>query len=70
MYRRVLTISWTEHITNDELARRMGTGIEIVRQCKTRKLHYFWDIIHNKLQIQIIEEKIERRKSRGIPTTT
>ena len=30
----------TEKITNKEVLRRMGTGSEIVRQFKTRKLQY------------------------------
>ena len=38
VYRRVLKISWTEKITNEEVLRRMGTGREIVRKFKTRKL--------------------------------
>ena len=29
IYRRVLKISWTENITNEEVLRRMGTGSEI-----------------------------------------
>ena len=37
VYCRVLKISWTEKITNEEVLRRMGTGREIVRQFKTRK---------------------------------
>ena len=40
VYRRVLNISWTEKITNEEVLRRMGTGREIVIQFKTRKLQY------------------------------
>ncbi len=38
VYRIVLKISWTEKITNEKVLRRMGTGGEIVRQFKTRKL--------------------------------
>ena len=45
IYRRVLQISWTENITNEEELRRMGTGREIVRQFKTRKLQYYLDIL-------------------------
>ena len=41
IYRRLLKISWTEKITNEEVLRRMGTGREIVRQFKTRKLQSF-----------------------------
>ena len=60
VYRRVLKISWTEKITNEEVLRRMGTGREIVRQFKTRKLQYLGHLIrHNTSQIKLIEGKIE-----------
>ena len=66
VYRRVLKISWTEKITNEEVLRRMGTGREIVRQFKTRKLKYLGHLIrHNTSQIQLLEGKIEGRRSRG-----
>ena len=71
VYRRVLKISWTEKITNEEVLRRMGTSTEIVRQFKTRKLQYLGHLIrHNTSQIQPIEGKIEGRKSRGRPRNT
>ena len=71
VYRRVLKISWTEKITNEEVLRRMGTGREIVRQFKTRELHYLEHLIrHNSSHIQLIEGKIEGRISRGRPRNT
>ena len=71
VYRRVLKISWTEKITNQEVLIRMGTGREIVRQFKTRKLQYLGHLIrHNTSQIQLIEGKIEGRRSRGRPRNT
>ena len=71
VYRRVLKISWTEKITNEEVLRSMGTGREIVRQFKTRKLQYLGHLMrHNTSQIQPIEGKIEGRRSRGRPRNT
>ena len=71
VYRRVLKISWTEKIANEEVLRRMGTGREIVRQFKTRKLHYLGHLIrHYTSQIRLIEGKIEGRISRGRPRNT
>ena len=65
----VLKIAWTDKITNEEVLRRMGTGREIVRQFKTRKLQYLGHLIrHNISQIQLIEGKIEGRSN--INTTT
>ena len=71
VYHRVLKISWTEKITKEEVLRRMGTGREIVRQFKTRKLQYLGHLMrHNTSQIQLIEGKIEGRRSRGRPRNT
>ena len=71
VYRRVLKISWAEKITNEEVLRRMGTGREIVRQFKTRKLQYLGHLVrHNSSQLQLIEGKIEGRRSRGRPRNT
>ena len=70
-YMWVLKISWTENITNEEVLRRMGTGREIVRQFKTSKLQYLGHLIrHNSSQLQLIEGKIEGRRSRGRPRNT
>ena len=69
VYRRLLKISWTEKTTNEEVLRRMETYIELVRQFKTRKLQYLGHlIIHNSSQLQLIEGKIEGRRSRAWPT--
>ena len=71
VYRRVLKISWMETITNEEVLRMMGTCREIVRQFKTRKLQYLGHlIIHNTSTIQLIEGKIEGRRSRDRPRNT
>ena len=51
--------------------RRMGTGREIVRQFKTRKLQYLGHLMrHNTSQIQPMEGRIEGRRSRGRPRNT
>ena len=56
----------TEKITKEKVLRRMGTGGEIVRQFKMRKLQYLGHLIgHNTSQLQLIERKIEGRRSRG-----
>ena len=71
VYRRVLKISWKENITKEEVLRRMGTGREIVRKFKTRKLQYLGQLIrHNTSQIQLIEGQKEGRRSRGHPRNT
>ena len=71
LYRRVLKISWTEKITNEEVLSRMGTDREIVRQFNTRKLQYLGHLIrHKTTQLQLIEGQIEGRRSRGRPRNT
>ena len=70
VYRGVFKISWTEKITNEEVLRRMGTATEIVRQFTTSKLQYLGHLIrHNTSQVQLIEGKIEGRRSRGRPSS-
>ena len=71
VYCRVLKISRTEQITNEEVLRRMGTGREIVRQFKTRTLQYLGHLIrHNSSQLQLIEGQIEGRRAPGRPRNT
>ena len=66
VYRRELTISWTEKTTNEEVLRRMGTGGGIVRQFNTRKLQYLGHLIrHNSSQLQITEGNIRRQNIPG-----
>ena len=67
----LLKISWTEKITNEEVLRMMGTSRGIVGQFKTRKLQDLGHLVrHNTSQLQIIERKIEDRRSRSLPKTT
>ncbi len=74
VYSRVFKISQTvykEKITNEEVLIRIGKGREIVRQFKTRKLQYLGHLIrHSTSQIQLIEGKIEGRRSSGRPRNT
>jgi len=40
-YRRSMHISYTEHVTNDEVLQRVGQGRALMGQVKSRKLEYF-----------------------------
>ena len=42
---RCLRISWTDHITNEEVWRRVGKQQEIAFTVKTRKLEYFGNLM-------------------------
>jgi len=40
-YRRSMRISYTKHVTNDEVLRRVGQDRKLMGQVKSRKLKYF-----------------------------
>jgi len=51
-YRRILKISWTEHITNMEIMQRLGKEKKVVFTVKRRKLEYFGHILrHEKYRL-------------------
>ena len=56
IYRRVSKISWTDKITNEKVLRTMGTGREMVRQFKTRKLQLVGHLIGSYREIAIAIE--------------
>jgi len=43
-YRRSMRISYTEHVTNDEVLRRVGQDRKLLGQVKSRKQKYFGHI--------------------------
>ena len=53
LHRRILRISWTDHITNEEVLWRVGKQQEIAFTVKRRKLEYFGHLMrHNKYRLQ------------------
>ncbi|KAI5746880.1 hypothetical protein M8J77_008501 [Diaphorina citri] len=67
-YRRMLRISWTDHVTNLEVLRRMGKEPEILHEVKKRKLSYLGHIMRGpKYEILhlIIQGKIIGKRSVG-----
>jgi len=64
-YRRLLRINWTEHITNDEVYRRIGETKSFLKILNTRRVKLIGHILR---QIsRIIEGTIEGKNSRGRP---
>jgi len=66
-YRRSMRISYTEHVTNDEVLRRVGQDRKLMGQVKSRKLKYFghtsW---HSSLEKDIMFGTMpEKRRQRG-----
>lgn len=67
-YRRILKVSWTQHITNEEIINRIGKKKEIVQTLKERKLQYLGHIMrHDKYRLLqlILQGKIEAKRGRG-----
>ncbi|XP_039278794.1 low-density lipoprotein receptor-related protein 6 [Nilaparvata lugens] len=44
-YRRMLRISYTDHVTNEEVLRRMGKKLQLIGEIKERKLRYLGQIM-------------------------
>ena len=72
-YRRMLRISWVEHITNIQVLDRMSKQKEILNNIKIRKLQYLGHISRNSkyqlLQL-IIQGKIQGKRNIGRRTTS
>ncbi len=69
VYRRVFKKDYQRGVTEKDGNRQRNTPV--VRKFKTRKLQYLGHLIrHNTSQIQLIEGKIEGRRSRGRPRNT
>jgi len=69
LYRRILRISWMDHVTNDEVLRRMNKTTEIMTTVKARKLEYLGHIMRNEqrygLLQRILQGKIPGRRGPG-----
>jgi hypothetical protein len=68
VYRRILRISWTEHVTNTEVIQRIGKEKEIVNTIKQRKLEYLGHILrHDKYRLLqlIVQGKIDSKRGPG-----
>jgi len=65
-YRRLLRISWTKHITIEEVYRRVGETRSFLKTLKTRRAKLIGNILRqNSLLSRIIESAIEGNNSRG-----
>lgn len=68
-YRRMLRISWIDHVTNVEVMKRMGKDKEVINTVKTRKLSYFGHVmrhpeIYNILHL-VLQGKVEGKRGPG-----
>ena len=68
-YRKLLQISWTQKITNDEVRSRLNiTCSHLLKHFKKQKLSYFGHVKrHDTLEKAILEGKVEGKRKRGKP---
>jgi hypothetical protein len=67
-YRRIMKISWTDKIRNEEVLRRLRKNLELLKTIKHRKTSYFGHIIRGEkyyLLQRVLEGRIEGRRSVG-----
>lgn len=68
IYRRILKIPWTDHITNVEVMQRIGKEKEVVFTVKKRKLEYLGHIMrHDKYRLLqlIVQGKVHGKRGPG-----
>jgi len=68
IYRRILKISWRDHVTNKDVLKRMNTERNLLYTVKERKLMYFGHVMRNekyRLLHLIIQGRIEGRRTPG-----
>ena len=68
-YRKLLQISWTQKITNEEVRSRLNiTCSHLLKHFKKQKLSYFGHVKrHDTLEKTILEGKVEGKRKRGKP---
>lgn len=64
MYRRILKISWTEHVTNNKVIRRVSKELDIVETIKARKLQYLGHVIWGEKHHIILQLIIQGKRQK------
>ena len=71
IYRRMLKVSYTDRVSNEEILRRVGGKRNLVRMIKTRKMQYFGHIVRaDGMQRLLLDGKIEGVRRRGAQRRT
>ena len=71
IYRRMLKISYQDHITNEEVLKRVNETPMLLKEIKRRKLQYLGHIIRgDEIQKDLIEGKVEGTRKRGRPRSS
>ena len=70
-YRKMLKLSYTKHKTNEEVLDMLSTEKQLLSNIVKRKCQYFGHLVrHNELQRQLLEGKINGKRSKGRPRIT
>ena len=65
-FRRILKVSWTERVSNDEVLRRAGVERSLLKSIRKRQLEFLGHIMRKEgLENLSITGKIDGRRSRG-----
>ena len=70
-YRRILRVSYADHITNEEVLDRLSITRQLINQIRKRQIEFFGHVIRNKeLENIIVTGKLDGKRSRGRPRMT
>ena len=70
-YRRMMRISWKDHVSNEEVLRRANTERSLIKNTRQRQLSFLGHIMRKeKIEHLVVTGKIEGKKSRGRPRLT
>lgn len=61
LYRRILKIPWTEHVTNKDVLERIGKEKELLLTIKSRKLEYLGHIMRNDQRYGLLQLILQGR---------
>ena len=65
-YRRMLRISWTDRVTNQEVLRRAGTERTLVKEIRKRQLNFLGHVLRKEgVEHLTLTGKIEGKRARG-----
>ena len=67
-FRRMLKISWTDRVRNDEVLLRAGTEREIMKMIRRRQLRFLGHVMRlQQLENVCVSGRVEGRRGRGRP---
>ena len=71
LLRRMMKISYEEHVSNEEVLRRTGSKRSLKETIMKRKLAYFGHVVRaERLQRQLMDGRVEGERGRGRPRRT